>query len=240
MTGAGGSRSRARGSRPTCRAGPRRPAHRVHGRSPAEPPLSINVAAADGSGNDVVARPANGEDHYWDPCWLPDGTIVFGQAACLNNPPDLLTVDPRTRQVKRLAGAETLRWPRCSRQGDLLALEYDGKDWHFKVRRAAGRTWEGLASFPPLVYPNWTRDGQSICGVFDLVDAGLAELNGRSERIDCFSLATGAVSSVEPEPPFGLLWPVGGPWMGLDAEDRPLVVADRSSTGLYARDWEVP
>ena len=33
---------------------------------------------------------------------------------------------------------------------------------------------------------------------------------------------------------------VGAAWMGLDANDHPLVVADRSSTALYAFDWEPP
>jgi hypothetical protein len=42
------------------------------------------------------------------------------------------------------------------------------------------------------------------------------------------------------EPPFPLLAWVGAAWMGLDANDHPLVVADRSSTALYAFDWEQP
>ena len=50
------------------------------GRSPSQPQLSIHVVAADGSTMDVVARPPEGLDDYWDPCWMPDGTLVFGLA----------------------------------------------------------------------------------------------------------------------------------------------------------------
>jgi hypothetical protein len=33
---------------------------------------------------------------------------------------------------------------------------------------------------------------------------------------------------------------VAVPWMGLDAEDRPLVTATAGGTNLYALDWEAP
>ena len=196
-------------------------------RSPAEPQFSIHVAAADGSRDDVVARPAKSQDHYWGPCWLPDGTIVFGQVY-VDHPPGLLTVDPRTLETKGMVGAERLRWPKCSRQGDLLAVDADAKVWHFKVRHGADSAWEDLGP-ETLVYPNWTRDGRSFCGVVDT-----------AQRVACFSLATRILSSVGPVTPFRLLSTGGGEWMGLDGEDRPMVAADRSTIGFYALDWEAP
>lgn len=38
--------------------------------------------------------------------------------------------------------------------------------------------------------------------------------------------------------PFPLLGWLGNAWMGLDAEDRPLVTADRTTIGFYALDWQ--
>jgi len=197
------------------------------GRSPSEPQLAIHVIEADGSKSQVVARPARGEDHYWDPCWLPDETIVFGQPYT-TNPGGLFHVDPRAGGAKPLPGGEGLRWPKCSRQGDLLAHFVDASGHHSKVRRRGQTSWEDLGGLS-LAYPSWTRDGRSFCG-----------RQFPSYRIECFSLDSRRLSTLGPRPPFQLLAWVGAAWMGLDAEDRPLVTADRSTIGLYALDWEAP
>jgi hypothetical protein len=44
-------------------------------------------------------------------------------------------------------------------------------------------------------------------------------VSGRSRRSACYGHSAGR-------------------GLGLDAEDRPMVVADRSTTGFYALDWE--
>ena len=76
------------------------------------------------------------------------------------------------------------------------------------------------------------RDGRSFCG--------LNWLDRSSYSVDCVSVDSGktdrvvALGTVVP-----MVWQ-SARWTGLDADDRPLVVADRSTTGLYALDWEAP
>jgi hypothetical protein len=53
-------------------------------------------------------------------------------------------------------------------------------------------------------------------------------------------MASRQLAVVADDLPFSLLGWLGNGWMGLDAEDRPLVTADRSTIGFYALDWEAP
>jgi hypothetical protein len=125
-----------------------------------------------------------------------------------------------------MPGAETLRYPKCSRQGDLLAA---GPDGHLRARRRDAQSWEDLGPPGSLAYPNWTRDSGAFCG-YDVA----------SSRIACFSMASRQLTVMADDLPFPLLSWLGNAWMGLDAEDRPLVTADRSTIGFYALDWEAP
>jgi hypothetical protein len=79
------------------------------------------------------------------------------------------------------------------------------------------------------VYPNWTRDSRAFCGYVVA-----------SSRIECFSMASRQLTVMADDLPFPLLSGLGNAWMGLDAEDRPLVTADRSTIGFYALDWDAP
>jgi Tol biopolymer transport system component len=195
-------------------------------RTPDEPRLAIYRVAADGSAQDVVFRSRGAQDHFWDPCWRRDGTLVFSRAG--SNPSGILQLDPKTGRVTPLRGAETLRWPKCSRQGDLLAAAEQPSGLRFVVLRHDHDRWEDVGP-ATLVYPQWTRDGRSVCGI-----------DFSTGRIDCLSIASKQIITLVEEPPFPLLAWVGAPWMGLDANDHPFVVADRSSTALYAFDWEQP
>jgi hypothetical protein len=195
------------------------------GRSPERPQMSVHVIAADGSSMDEVARP-QGRDEYWDPCWMPDGKLT----ACLTNRPGLIEVDARGGAARPIPGTDRLSWNKCSRQGDLLATEGgDPAGDRLKVRRAGAATWEDYGP-AGIVYPNWTRDGRAFCGYQILPEP----------RVVCRSLASRQLTSIAENPPFPLLSWQGSAWMGLDAEDRPIVTADRSTLGFYVLDWEAP
>jgi dipeptidyl aminopeptidase/acylaminoacyl peptidase len=197
------------------------------GRTPDEPHLGIYRVVADGSASELVYRSTRANDHFWDPCWLNDRTLVFSRVFS-TNPPGILQLDPNTGQITPLPGAESMRWPKCSRQGDLLAIVDQPSGFRYVVRRHDRDEWEDLGA-ARLTYPQWTRDGSSVCGI-DLFNGG----------IDCLSLASKQVTTLSGPPPFPLLTWVGAAWIGLDANDRPLVVADRSKTAFYALDWEQP
>jgi hypothetical protein len=72
-------------------------------------------------------------------------------------------------------------------------------------------------------WANWSRDGQSIIG-----------LNPGSRWIERRSLRTGRVERLAAVAGLRL------EWIGLDAQDAPLVVEDQSTSDLYALDWEAP
>jgi Tol biopolymer transport system component len=194
---------------------------------------TVRVIAADASSAGVVARPEDPGADYWDPCWLPDGSIVFSHLVT-DRPgaKGLFRYDPGAGRAARLEGAEDLQYPRCSLQGHLLAVGRSGtRGLHYWMRRAGATTWTEVGVFP-LSYANWRRDGRSFCG--------LNWLDRSSYSVDCVSVETGKTDRVFM---LGAVVPMvwqSARWTGLDADDQPLVVADRSTTALYALEWEAP
>lgn len=139
--------------------------------------------------------------------------------------------DTGAGRTARLVGAEDLRYPRCSVQGHLLAAgRSETRGFHYWMRRAGSTTWTEVGAFP-LSHPSWRRDGRSFCG--------LNWLDRSSYSVDCVSVDSGRVDEVFA---LGTIVPMvlqAARWTGLD-DDRPLVVADRNTTALYALDWEAP
>jgi hypothetical protein len=169
-------------------------------------------------------EPEHETDQFWNPCWLPDGTILFS-TLLWRNPPGIRQVDPRSRRVTMVPGAELLRWPVASLQGDVQAVGGELSSLRMFVRHRGGDRWEYLAP-NNLTYPAWTRDGRALCGV------------GDPEPIACIDASTGQYTAFEVQPTFPLVAWFAAAWAGLDAEDRPLVTADRSTLGFYALEWE--
>lgn len=185
------------------------------------------VAAEGGEPVLLVEGPA--ERPLWDPCWLPDGrTIVY--SAFNAEQPGIHRVDAETRAVSALPGGERFLYPKCSRSGDILAMEAvagspDGVAWRFESRTGVF-TRLGTSS---LSYPTWTRDGRAVVG-----------LNVRTHRIERRRLDSGRVEVVADLSGVPVVGILGAPWMGLAADDSPLVLRDRSTREFYALDWEVP
>ena len=191
---------------------------------PSKPDIEIRVVTADGSKTDLIARPNVSAGVLWDPCWLPDDSILFSHQAA---PSGLLRFDPLTHRVEPVPGAARLLHPKCSPQGDVLATSNDEQGARWKLRRSGTAEWRDVGPSRGA-YPNWTRDGRSICS-----------LSLPSRRIDCLRLDTGRVDPITDTSTVQLAVWVVVPWMGLDAQDRPLVTATTTrSTNLYALDWE--
>lgn len=189
----------------------------------------IRVVAADGAESEVVARPPRDPGSaYWDPCWLPDGSIVFSETR--SEILGILRYDPATRSVETVPGAETLLHPKCSPRGDLLAAEYERGRSRWVVRRWGTTEWRAVGSFTH-VYPSWTRDGRSACG-----------LSLPDYRVECMDVDEGRMRVLAETSTLQLAAWVWVPWMGLDAEDRPMVTAAAGSqtSTVYALDWEAP
>jgi hypothetical protein len=155
---------------------------------------------------------------------VPDDSILFSHQAA---PSGLFRFDPLTHRVEPVPGAARLLYPKCSLQGDVLATSNDEQGARWKLRRSGTAEWRDVGPSQGA-YPSWTRDGRSVCS-----------LSVSSHRIDCLRLDTGRVDPITDTSAFQLAVWVVVPWMGLDAQDRPLVTATTTrSTNLYALDWE--
>jgi hypothetical protein len=201
------------------------------GRSPDESGNSVRVVPASGGEPELLAPPSSQVTNWWDACWLPDGQTVVSSALNVRQP-GLFRIDTRTREITPLRGAEQLIWPKCSWQGEILALQPGstasasgaGPRVFWPERHAAGP----ILGFD-LAYPNWTRDGKAIVG-----------LNLATRNVERFSVDTrrseslGDLSGVPLE---GLAY---APWMGLAPGDVPLVLRSHTTHELYALDWEAP
>jgi hypothetical protein len=194
---------------------------------PGERHLGLRRVRPDGRGDELLAREPG--QNVWDVCWLPDGeSLVFsylgptivGGAGRLG----VLSLDLRTRRVSSLPGAEKLLCPKCSRRGDLIAQEgstfFPGQ-W---IRRYGRTDWERVDL--RQIYPNWTRGGEAIIGI-DF---------GGSHAVR-FSLETRTRTVVADLPDLVTGFEV--PWMGLDAQDAPLVLREQGKWDLYALDLSI-
>jgi hypothetical protein len=186
---------------------------------------SLRLVSANGGAVEVLAKPEQGSQ-YWDPCFLPDGrTLLF---SVLDGTPGIHKIDLETRALSRLDGAAQLFYPKCGPQGQVLASRLVGWRQIFMVYRPQRAAWEDLGPFP-LNYPTWTRDGKAFCG-----------LDVEGNRIDCYSFASRRIEARAEIGDMPLLTWVAVPWMGLDADDSPMVMRDRSTRDIYSLDWEAP
>lgn len=211
------------------------------GRDPGDAGVSVRLVPADGGPTEVLTSRDAGA-HFWDPCWLPDGkSLIFSQRGW--ELPGIQRVDLTTRKVSLLEGGENLVFPKCGPQGQLLAVRGRGEGAvvgapvvvSYWLERGAWQEEKVDVNKEfdnkGFVYPTWTRDGRSICG-----------LAWEENRIQCYSFATRrfeTLAEIGDNPLLASGW-LMVPWFGLDADDNPLVVFDRSTRDLYALDWETP
>src|SRR5574341_690337 len=192
--------------------------------------LSLQLVAADGGPIEMLV-PSHVRSGFWDPCWLLDGRSLVFSELTLGPGRGIHRIDLTTRTVTLFDGAQDFVFPRCGPRGHLLALRPPGvggpsRPAAFLLYEPERRAWEEIAPHR-LEYPTWTRDGRSFCG-----------LALQENRIECYSLAARRFETVAEISGNPLLTWVGVPWFGLDADDNPLVMLDRSTRDLYALDWE--
>jgi hypothetical protein len=182
------------------------------GSQPGDASRSIRLVSADGGAVEVLARPALGS--FWD-LRKPDGrSLVFNPSLPgMASRLDLATDGPL------LGGAKN--YPKCGLKG-LLATRPPVKP---------------LA--PPLIYAR-----RAEIGPFGVTPPtgrpAFCSLDREANRVACYSLATRRVETLAEIGDNPLLTWVNVPWFGLDADDNPLVMFDRSTRDFYALDWEAP
>jgi Tol biopolymer transport system component/DNA-binding winged helix-turn-helix (wHTH) protein len=191
-------------------------------------PSKIHVVAADGG------RPAqltSGNHYETDPNWSPDqNSLVFGGVPWLEGGAPgsavIHILDLKTREVSTLSGSEGLYSPHWSPNGRyILAMSPDSPKlmlFDFSTHK-----WTELVS-TPAAFPNWSHDGNYI--YFN--NPYIAEPAVYRVRISDRKLEL--VMSLSRQ---HLGWSIAGKWMGLAADDSPLVLRDTGSEEIYALDW---
>ena len=193
------------------------------------------------------------EDQQFDPCWSADGSWL-AYAVDEGVPRDefyLRRVDLETRRVTRLEGSEGLSWPKCARDGRILARDVFAEQanqstrdrfltrrFFFKVRDPATGRWDPLTvDLPPgprpsggeetspgeIAYPTWSHDGRHVYA-----------FQGPQRRVVRFEPKSGRLEIVAA--PGGLGDAHG--WIGLDPSGAVLMLRDVSQGEIVVMDLE--
>ena len=185
----------------------------------------IYVLASDGGTPEPISPPEKGQ--VWDPGWMPDGkTVIWGRI----EGGGIRAFDLETRKLRILPQTDDLWYPKCSRQGLILASRRvgDSSTTHYWTYDPRTGHREDLGVPERLAYPNFTRDGQSLIGCWP---PGIYSFTLRERRLK--KLAD--LGSIQVTSPI-----TADAWIGLDPQDAPIVLSDMSSHELYALDLQWP
>jgi len=157
----------------------------------------------------------------WDPCWLDDRTVAWGNLR--GDGSAVWTVDLDSRRVASLPGSLGMMGAKCSREGAIVAA----RSWtqgYWLYRPATG--WQDLGVPSDLWYPNFSRDGSAIYGL-SLDERAIFRFRiGERRRERVADLGT-----IEPTAPWHEVW------MGLDPDDAPLILRNTGFSDLFVLEW---
>jgi hypothetical protein len=186
-------------------------------------PRTVSVVSRDGGTLESFADP-NGNP-VWDPCWLDDGKIAWGNLR--GDGAAVFVADLASRSTKKLPGSEGMMGAKCAPDGRILAARaWSLGYWLFHPQTGA---WEDLAQPSNLWYPTWARDGRTVYGLSLDARAIFRFRIGEPGRERVADLGP-----VEPTAPWL------DAWMGLDPDDAPLLLRDAGLSDLFVLDYLEP
>ena len=120
-------------------------------------------------------------------------------------------------------------WPVCSFQGRVLGQRTEPpSERGLSLFSPESGDWEHIGPYP-WAYPTWARDERSVVGL-DLVSMQIWRLWVETRRdemiVDVGDMQLGGLTIA--------------PWMGLAADDSPLVMRSHDTREIYALEFEVP
>jgi serine/threonine protein kinase/Tol biopolymer transport system component len=156
-----------------------------------------------------------------DPVWSPDGkTIVFG-AIYAAAKTGIRVVDMKTREVKGLPGSEQLFSPRCSPDGKWIAAIRSNSQG-LMLFDVAKQKWAQVFEERNVSFPDWSKDSAYLYLLSWPEKPAILRMNigdGKVERL----------VDLKDFRPTGY-W---DDWMGLDANDAPLLLRDTGLQDVY-------
>jgi Tol biopolymer transport system component len=195
-------------------------------------PFSIYTISADGGSPE---RPVPGERDTCDPTWSPDGeSLLFGRYPD-DEPPgagpmDLEIVDLRTHAISKVLGSEELWSPRWSRDGRYI-LAFTRTDDRLMVFDSKTQKWTELTKIG-VNWPEWSRRGDYIYFLG-------APPGGRPIGVFRVRISDHKLEQVVSLKDFRRA-PDWGDWVGLAADDSPLLVRNASTQDIYVLDVDLP
>lgn len=159
-----------------------------------------------------------------DPSWTPDGTsIVFGHSY-FDGKGGIQRVDLATRQVSGISGSENIFSPRLSPDGSKIA-GFSEQGAKLMIYDFHAQEWS-VAGSGTFQFNVWSHDGKSIY----MIDMK------RGSEIVCFDVdgrkftTVSSLNSIEQG---------NRGWIGLAADDSPLLVRDKSVSDVYRLDLQI-
>lgn len=159
-----------------------------------------------------------------DPSWSPDGQkVVFSTAPNVgaSATSDLRIFDLATGKVTAVPGSDGLLVPRWSPDGHAIAaMTVDAKS--LKVLDLSSGRWS-LLDTGAVAFPEWSHDGAWIYYVRWTTHPALLRIRIADSKQEFLADLTGAQYTGA----YTL-------WMGLDPEDRPMMLRDAGTDDIYA------
>ena len=182
-------------------------------------PRAVSLVSRDGGRLESFADPHS--NPVWDPCWLDDSTIAWGNLR--GDGSAVWTVDLVSREVASLPGSVGMMGAKCSAAGTVVAAKsWTQGYWLYRP----GNGWHDLGVPSDLWYPTFSRDGTTIYGLSLDERAIYRFAIGDARRVKVADLGT-----IEPTAPWHDVW------MGLDPTDAPLILRNTGFSDLFVLDW---
>jgi Tol biopolymer transport system component len=205
------------------------------GRTPGAPWRIETIPATGGTPKKLT----KGESEEAFPDWSPDGTrLAFGGLAWAPPPGGLAiqVFDVKTGQLSTLPEPTHALLPYLSRWSPdgryLVALTHNS--WKLVLFDFRTQKWAELATLPAITrrpaYPAWSRDGKYVY---------YHGIRGHEDTVFRVRLSDHKVEDVASLRGITLGGDFG-PWMGLAADDSPMVVRNAGTDELYALDVDLP
>jgi eukaryotic-like serine/threonine-protein kinase len=184
-------------------------------------PVSYLVSADGGTPEELMP---NEKITQWDPTWSPDGGSILFSGSPGTNPAGVNILDMKTHQIRTLPGSQEMFSPRWSPDGRYIVAMPFGSNaltlFDFKAQK-----WSVLVK-GGFGYPCWSRDSRYVyVHTADGIER-IAIPGGRVER----------VASLKGTHLTGHL----GPWLGLTADDAPMILKDAGSQEIVSMAWREP